>query len=333
MGMLRLLLAFLVLLSHADVRIGTLNPGVTAVMVFYLISGFVMAGLLRRHYAQPAQIPHFYADRVLRLFPQYLFYMAAALVWHWWTSTSTLFLTRSPSALDLFNNLSVIPLNFFMFNGADGYTLVPPAWSLGAELQFYLLAPLMLLWPRVGVALACLSLAVHVAAMHALLNTDWFGYRLLAGVLWAFAAGMLLFELLQRRSAWAHIVALAAPAVAFAVYLYLRARHLDNLPYNQEVLLGWGLGLPLLYAVAAWRGSRFDALAGDLSYGMFLNHFLLIWILLPATGRTPLQLTALALCSLALSWCSQRLIEKPVLTWRQRLRKRNDAQGNSESVT
>lgn len=318
MGLLRLVLALMVLLSHAGVRVATLNPGATAVIGFYLISGYVMAGLVRRHYAQPGRIPLFYADRLLRLFPQYLAYMAAALVWHLWTQTPTLFLTRSPTWTDLLNNLTVIPLNFYMYNGSDTYTLVPPAWSLGAELQFYLLAPAMLLWPRVGLVLGAVSLAVQALALHGVLNTDWYGYRLLPGVLWVFAVGMLMFH--WRNSRLARWLAWGAPVLAVLVYAYLRARGLHTAPHHQEVLLGWGLGIPLLYGVVRLRGGGIDRLAGDLSYGVFLNHFLLIWLLFPAPERTALQLAALALCSCVLSWATQRWLERPVLGWRRRLR-------------
>ena len=318
MGVLRLVLAVMVLLSHAGVRVATLNPGATAVIGFYLISGYVMAGLVQRHYALAARIPLFYADRLLRLFPQYLAYMLAALAWHLWTRTPTLFLTHSPTGVDLLNNLTVIPLNYYMYNGSDGYALVPPAWSLGAELQFYLLAPAMLLWPRVGLALGAASLAVQALALHGVLNTDWYGYRLLPGVLWVFGVGMLMFRWRNRRAAlW---VAGSAPVLAALVYLYLRSRGLHTAPHHQEVLLGWGLGIPLLYGVVRLKAGRLDRLAGDLSYGVFLNHFLLIWLLFPAPDRTPLQLAALAVCSCALSWATQRWLERPVLAWRRRLR-------------
>ncbi|MEJ6021941.1 acyltransferase family protein [Ramlibacter sp. PS4R-6] len=321
MGSLRLVLATLVLLSHAGVRLHGLNPGVVAVVVFYLISGYVMAGLIHKHYDSPGGIPGFYADRALRIFPQYLFYMLAALAWHLATGTQTLFLTRTPTAQDLFNNFTVIPLNFFMFNGADGYSLVPPAWSLGAELQFYLLAPVMLLWPRIGLVLAAISVGVQVMAMHGVLNTDWYGYRLLAGVLWFFAAGMLMFHLKPRAGA---ILAVLAPVLAAAAWLYLRARHLDGLTYNTEVLIGWGAGIPLVWLLGRRRSGKFDRLAGDVSYGMFLNHFLLIWLLFPASGLGAAQLAALAVCSFALSWATQRALERPVLAWRRRLRARTD---------
>lgn len=320
MGLLRLFLAYMVLLSHAGVRIATYNGGVVAVIVFYLISGYVMAGLLRRHYATPRRIPIFYADRLLRLFPQYLAYAGATLAWFWLSGTTTQFLTRNPNSLDLFYNLTVIPLNFFMYNGSDAFTLIPPGWSLGAELQFYLLAPLMLLWPRVGMALAAVSLGLHVGAWHGVLDTDWYGYRLLAGVLWVFGLGMVMFHAHRNRPRLASALAWGAPLLALLVYLYLRRLGLHTAPYHQEVLIGWGLGVPLLHWAGRFKGNTLDHIAGDVSYGVFLNHFLLIWLLFPAPERTPLQLGALALCSFALSWATQHWLEKPVLAWRRRLR-------------
>jgi peptidoglycan/LPS O-acetylase OafA/YrhL len=330
MGTLRLVLALAVLLSHADARLFGFNQGVIAVIGFYLISGYMMAGLLHRHYATPGLVPLFYADRALRLFPQYLLYAGITLAWQLWGGERTLFLTREPGATDLLNNLLLVPLNYYMYNGADGYMLIPPGWSLGAELQFYLLVPFMALWPRLGLALAALSVAVHVLALHGVLNTDWFGYRLLPGVLWVFAAGMLMFHWHRASPKRAAVLAWGAPVAALLVLSYLRARGLHAAPYHQEVLAGWALGLPLLHWLARRSSDRWDELAGDLAYGVFLNHFLLIWLFFPQPGRTPLQWAALALCSVALSFVSQRVLERPVLSLRRRMRKRPE---RSEIVT
>ena len=82
LGTLRLVLALMVVLSHAGVRVAGLNPGVIAVIGFYLISGYVMAGLIRRHYRQPAQAGAFYLDRAVRLLPQYFFYISPVSYTH-----------------------------------------------------------------------------------------------------------------------------------------------------------------------------------------------------------------------------------------------------------
>lgn len=318
---MRLLLALAVLASHAGFRLHGLNPGVTAVIGFYLISGYVMTGLIGRHFAAPRRIPAFYLDRLARIMPQYLTYAAATLVWFLLSDRQTLFLARQPTAVDLLNNLTIVPLTFYMWNGADAFTLIPPAWSLGAELQFYLLAPLLVLWPRAAVPLLLLSLAVYGAALAGGLNADWFGYRLLAGLLWVFVVGSALFVLQRARPGAAHALALAAPLLALAIYLVLRHFGLHAVPYHQEVLLGWGLGPVLLHGLSRWRGGRLDTLAGDLSYGVFLNHFLLIWLLEFDHGAlTGARLAVLMGASMLLSYGTQRLIERPALAWRRRLR-------------
>jgi peptidoglycan/LPS O-acetylase OafA/YrhL len=334
MGTLRLILALLVLLSHADWRWLGLNPGVMAVMGFYLICGFVMAGLISRHYAAPGRARWFYLDRAARLLPQYAVVVGVTLLWHLVTATPTAFLTRAPSMGDLLNNLSVVPLNYYMVNGSDQYTLIPPAWSLGAEIQFYLLAPWLAWRPRWAWVLAAATLGVHALAWHDQLNTDWFGYRLLPGVLWVFILGMGLFHLQRSATRWAlWAPALAAPVLAGLVWAYLQHRGLLLKPFHQEVLIGWGLGVPLLIAVAQLAprlpaaAQRIDDWAGNASYGVFLNHFLLIWWLMPEANRSATQLALLAVCSVALSSALQWAVERPVLRWRRSLRMSQAATG------
>lgn len=320
LGTLRLLLAIAVALSHAGLHLRGINPGVVAVIGFYLISGYVMAGLIRRHYAQPQAASAFYLDRAIRLLPQYLFYTLLTLAWHRYSQTNTYFLSRTPGPVDLFNNLTVVPLNYYMFNGSDRYTLIPPAWSLGAEAQFYLLAPFVLLWSKRLLAVGLLGLCAYVAALAGLINSDWFGYRLLPGVLLFFLLGAYLQHLHQQQSQRARaLTALVATLAALAMGLL----HLNGTlrqPYNLETLLGLMLGIVLLQLLATRARSRWDDLAGDLSYGVFLNHFFIIWVVYPQSigaGQLP---GFMALC-ITLSWFTQRYIERPLLKRRHALRR------------
>lgn len=321
LGTMRLLLAVLVALSHANLRVAGLNPGVVAVIGFYLISGYVMAGLIRRHYAQPQGAPAFYLDRAIRLLPQYLFYVFLTLAWHLYSRADNYFLSRIPSPVDLFNNLSVIPLNYYMFNGSDRYTLVPPAWSLGAEAQFYLLAPLVLLWPKRLLAVGLLGLGVYGAALAGVINSDWFGYRLLPGVLLFFLLGAYLQQLHHQQQ---HTRALALTAsVAALAALAIGLLHLNGTlrqPYNLETLLGLLLGIVALQLLATRARTHWDELAGDLSYGVFLNHFFIIWVVYPQ-GTGPGQWPGLIALCIAFSWLTQRTIERPLLKRRHALRR------------
>lgn len=325
MGILRFILALLVMASHAGLAIAGLNPGVMAVVVFYVISGYVMSALIARHYAHSARTLHFYGDRLLRIYPQYAFYALAAALWLYTIGHPTPFLNPPASATDLWNNLLIVPLNYYMFNAADRFTLVPPAWSLGAELLFYLLVPWLWRHWRLAMLLGLGSLGVQVLAWHGQLQPDWWGYRLLPGVLWLFVLGMALHRCQSAapRASWP-LVTLAVVA-ALAAVVYLRWRGLLQQPYHLEVLLGLALGLPSIQLLStrltnSSKWQHLDATLGNWSYGIFLNHFLLLWTMGLAEPQGAWQWLALALTSIACSAFTQRYLEQPLLQLRRRWR-------------
>jgi peptidoglycan/LPS O-acetylase OafA/YrhL len=327
MGSIRLLLAIAVLLSHVDIRIAGLNPGVMAVIGFYLISGYVMTGLINRHYAALSQAPRFYLDRLLRLYPQYLFIAILVLVWQAVSGARTLFLQRPPDWMDLVNNLLIIPMNFFMWNGTDQYALIPPSWSLGAEMQFYLLAPLIILFPTVAWLIGLASLGVQGLAWLGLLHPEWFGYRLAPGVLCFFIYGVLMYRLMHKPlgDRWVAaplLLAIAAPFCAALVLLWLRAKGLHAVPYHQEVLIGFGFGGLLLFLGAKFKFASWDARLGDLAYGVFVNHFFLIWLFWSGSfsGGWPAGFGLVA-ASLFLAFLGHRFLEQPLHPLRHRLRR------------
>lgn len=327
MGILRFTLAILVLISHTGRTIHGLNPGVMAVVAFYVISGYVMASLIERHYAGQSQTGYFYGDRLLRIYPQYALYAIATAVWYATIGHSTPFLAPAPGLHDALNNLLIVPLNFFMYNGADRFTLIPPAWSLGAELLFYALAPFMWRHWRWALALGTASLGIQILAWHGQLNTDWWGYRLLPGVLWIFLLGMALQRYRQSHPGAQRKAVMALPMLAALITLYLhQSGHLVK-PYNREVLLGLALAIPLVHALGQYtpqnpRLRHLDTWLGNCSYGIFLNHFLLIWVLGLESPSTPLQWATLLFSSVILSALTQKWAEQPILAlriqWRQK---------------
>jgi peptidoglycan/LPS O-acetylase OafA/YrhL len=191
MGAFRLLLAVLVAVSHMGVTVAGLNPGVVAVISFLIISGFVMTSLIERNYSSTGKIASFYLDRALRLYPPFLFYfIASCIVVHVLMpgSAPDLELTVPRVAA----SLSMVPLGFYMF-GVSSLWILPPAWSLGLEMCFYLVIPFLLVFKWRGAAFA-LSVGVFVLACFGYINTDYYGYRLLPGVLFMFLCGSYLYK-------------------------------------------------------------------------------------------------------------------------------------------
>lgn len=326
LGTFRFFLALLVVLSHAGVRWAGLNPGVIAVVGFYAISGYVMTGLMRRYYNRVGLIGRFYADRALRLLPAYYVTALLTAALFVWRGPFPPFLDRVPCLGDALNNMLVIPLNFFMWNGSDTFVLVPPAWSLGCEMLFYLVFPFLLLLGARRLFFG-LSLAIFVAAFGGWLQTEWFGYRLLPGVLFIFLLGSALYDCHQagakgrRRSRW-----IASVTVVGVLVLGLAGRWggLLSFPYNPETLVGLVVAIPVLHFLGHREGRgwerKWDERAGDLSYGLFLVHFLVFWAW-PGAESDQAALALRVMAAVALAWGLHRLVEAPVLAWRRRLRR------------
>ncbi len=280
LGYVRLLLALAVLFSHVDIRVYGLNPGVIAVVIFYMLAGVVVTHLW--HHVIPAgsgKLWHFYQDRLKRIAPLYMYAALLALLFLLLTDYGS----PQYSPLALLNNFLIIPLNYYMYidslvMSAPAWNLIPQAWSLGAELQAYLLLPLALAYPRVRGVLFVLSFAVYIAANLTYLNADHYGYRLLPGVFFIFLMGSYLKE--SQGSEWWFVTPLLLFVLMATAYLVFSVRGLFPAAYMKETLIGMLIGIPLIsYAYRSRVKWPFNRLMGSLSYGVFLTHFLVIWVL------------------------------------------------------
>ncbi len=316
-GSFRFLLAALVALSHVGVQIAGLNPGVIAVIGFYMTSGYVMTALLRKTDTDWHGVRWFYLDRLLRIMPLYLTVAGITLIWFLWSARTSLYLQHAPGWQDLLNNALIVPLNFFKFNDSAAFTLVPPAWSLGAEIQFYLLIPLLLIRRLRALAFA-IGLAVYGIAAWGLIDTDTFGYRMLPGAMMFFLLGSALHDV-RLRPRLGLVLALGGALAALLIWLLLQQHGRLSLGFNRETLAGVGLGLPILLALSRLRLQRWDSWLGDLSYGVFLCHFLVQTAFMPPP--TTLQETCIYLvASIALAALLHWLVERPAQQWRRRMR-------------
>lgn len=315
-GAYRLLLAVLVAVSHMGKTFAGINPGVVAVISFLIISGLVMTSLIERNYKAPEKVGLFYLDRALRLYPQFLLYFVASC------AVIYFLLPGTPQAAELtFRNiaasLSIVPLGFYMF-GATGVAILPPAWSLGLEMCFYLVIPFLIIYRARGVAFV-LSVAVFIPACLGLINTDVYGYRLLPGVLFVFLCGSYLYKPQAKGLAIAAGTAVAAALIFVAIMAGL----IERRPCNAEVAAGIALGVPAVYLLTKLKFHRVDEFLGNISYGVFLNHFVVIYFLHAlwpiASFDGPIVATVLAL-SFLLSGVSCYCVERPALKLRHALR-------------
>jgi peptidoglycan/LPS O-acetylase OafA/YrhL len=161
---LRLLLAGAVLLSHEGLIAGWPMAGNFAVKVFFALSGWLIGGLLLE--TRRAELPRFYFNRALRIWCPYflaLAFLVGASLWRdpvtakW----SEFVFYKATFVYNLFGLPQLAEHGQEMPLGGTGSHF----WSVNAEEQFYLLAPLLLVLapPRYGrsvivwIALAALA--------------------------------------------------------------------------------------------------------------------------------------------------------------------------------
>jgi peptidoglycan/LPS O-acetylase OafA/YrhL len=331
-GFYRLLLAILVAISHMGKTVAGLNPGVIAVISFLIISGLVMTSLIERNYNSPEKIRLFYVDRALRLYPQFLLYFFTSCAVIYFLHPNTPY-AADLTAANIAWSLPIIPMGFYMF-GVAGTELLPPAWSLGLEMCFYLVIPFLFIFKARGVAFA-LSVAVFLAACFGAINTDVYGYRLLPGVLFIFLCGSYLYKTQAKGLA----IAAGTAFAAVLLFLAIMGGTVPRLPFNAEVTAGIALGIPAVFLLSKLKFHRMDEFFGNISYGVFLNHFVVMYLFRafwPVAYDAHVVLAVLAL-SFVLSGLSYYYIERPALKLRQALRanakrEAEQAQGGETAV-
>lgn len=323
MGTYRLALALLVVVSHLGITINGLNPGVEATVSFFLLSGFVMTALIRKSYDCPERIGLFFVDRLMRLYPQFFAYTAATLLLVVTTHPASAYLSDVTPFKVLLNFL-MLPMGFYEF-GLSGCMLVVAAWTIGLECTFYLIIPFLVMHQR-RLAAALVSAGVFATAYFAIIEPDLWGYRLLPGTLFIFLSGSLLHD---RPSKARNVLLLVAWLIALGMLLLIpriaQAQHV----WNGEVLTGFVVGLPAVALLSRLRSGKLDLLLGNLSYGVFLNHGLLL-LMAQAAGfdpRQPAIIIAILVCSPLLALVTYHLIERPVINRRHALRRRSTLPG------
>lgn len=321
-GTYRLFLAVLVLLSHMKVTVLGVNPGICAVVQFFLVSGYVMTALIERHYQGPGRRTlWFYADRAIRIVPQYLFFLLLTIGWAWYEPS---YLRAPYTAGVLAAHFLIVPLNLYPFWPALHQAfLLPQAASLALEEQFYLLFPAVL--RRRAVLLACfaVSFVLFALATSGRIERITHTYVLLTGTMFIFLTGALLRWNVERRFPTVG-VALCWGAVA-ALAALLAWKHKVHLGYNREILSGLLVGVPAIALLGRLRQRPWDDVVGRASYGVFLCHMLVAAVLVKLLGGSvgewwfrPLAVVA----SIAVGGIGWWVVERPTARLRYELRRR-----------
>jgi peptidoglycan/LPS O-acetylase OafA/YrhL len=307
-----------------------LPEGYLGVSLFFVLSGYLITGIVLDHGSTRGFLRNFYARRGLRIWPPYFLSVAALVACGAGPSTGLgWFLTYTQNT----------PLSLRLHARQPDFTPSWPAfnhsWTLAVEEQFYLLWPAALLVVgAVGVQrLAWLGLATSVVMRGAGLSP-----HTLIGCLDGLAAGGLLASRRRlgrpdRAGAWAVV----------GVALWLVCRYPPGAWVGPKVLRGaGGLAVALVfYSAVAWAsrhpGTRWTAplrwglltRLGTVSYGVYLYHIPVAvfwasnreWLADRIGVRAPFDVptgVAVIPLTLLLAAASWRLVERPALAWKGR---------------
>lgn len=320
---LRAVAVIAVVLFHLGV--GFLPGGYVGVDVFFVISGYLITGIIGREIeAGRFSLVRFYERRVRRIAPALVVVLAATFL--------AASLIQAPRDYRSFaRTLIATPLfaSNFMFLGGEGY--FDPAsgtkpllhtWSLGVEEQFYIVFPwLVLVLAQLSRRRRLMAVAAVIAASLAASALSAAGgigsaYYLLPTRFWELGAGALIALAGPRPGAGARRLLSVGglAAIAAAALLYDAAT-----PFP-----GWAALLPVAGAAAVILGEGGPAnrliargpfvFFGRISYPMYLWHWPLIVFFSYVSGHPPAPAAAAAIFAavVALSVATLHFVEAPI---------------------
>jgi peptidoglycan/LPS O-acetylase OafA/YrhL len=320
-----------VLLYH--VHVPGLAGGFIGVDVFYVISGFLITGLLRREIVATGRIDFvsFYARRARRLLPAALLVILVTLV----ASGLLLSRLRLPDIAGDAAAAALYTANYRFALSATDYlasTAAPSPllhyWSLGVEEQFYLAWPLLIAlgfrllsvqrvaWLVLPVAICSLALSIvwtDTAAPWAFFSLPTRAWELAVGALIALDV----LRLPRRAPGW---LASASGCLGLALIVAGVLLVDASTPYPGIMALLPVGGAALLIVSgeqsravpARWLATAAPRWFGRISYSLYLWHWPLL-VLIPAVlHRDDLALrVAIGLLAIGLAAASTRWVEAP----------------------
>ena len=322
-------------------------PGWVGVNLFFVLSGFLITGILLDTKNRADYYRRFYLRRALRILPVYyavLFLLAVATRVHLVERPiSWQFLGLSCVYLANVTDLLGVPMQFGVL------------WSLAVEEHFYLL------WPSAVHSLSrrALALVATLICVLCLLLRILYcirGYSAGAGYTWLVADGLAMGALLalSARGSWGTrvcmarvaMIAIAASLALFGVGAHFgifQASHFLGQTLRQtglNLFCGGLIASTLIVGTSSWKrivNRPLLQFLGEISYGIYLFHMLIFEVVDHELGRffpgfpqdaghfgaMVLRFCSAAGLSIGVAYLSRWYFEEPFLKFKERIEKKN----------
>ena len=334
MGILRLLFALSVLISHSYPIFGNNLLGRdAAVRGFFVISGFYMSLILNEKYVNKnGSFKLFITNRFLRIYPIYWFTLILSLISFYFFIPSALNLyslslngisnlLRDITVLFRFDYLTINP----NFNEA---MLISQAWTLVLEILFYLVAPFIVKRSTKFISLLILiSVFIRFIVFVILrLNGDPTTDRFFPAEIVFFLLGAISYKIYknfkQKNIPTKNLLAVLISTITITIFYNAFS---FTLQYHWLDFKSWGylglltISIPFIFKLT--NKLKIDQMIGDLSYPVYLIHVLVITMLVNVVHYKTSQnlfVLSIIIITLIISEVMVITLEKPIDILRQR---------------
>lgn len=344
---LRAIAAMVVVVGHIELlksqngiaNIAEIVPdGHLGVMLFFVLSGFLITYLLstERNEFGKVNLKNFYIRRILRIWPLYYF----VLIISWLFFSADYQMEHFVYAFSIFPNVG----------HAIGFSwpTSPQIWSIGAEEQFYLFWPILLLtigkrWVSLSLILFFIGFSIlpHIADFF---NSRSIGYENVWTTLQKFlydskfssiALGCLMGHVYAEKN-WLLNVLRQKVVAYVAIYgsMLMWMMHVEFSYFTDEIYV-------VLFAIAILNISTINDLVipkenlilrflGKISYGIYMYHWIVILIALEVINRNSffsdvsynlVMYGFVISCTILISWMSSVTLESYFLKKKSKFRK------------
>lgn len=333
---LRAIAVLLVVLAHAGVP--HFAGGYLGVDVFFVISGYVITGLLLRQRDAPLRhnLAAFYARRIRRIVPAATVVLVATIIatYYWLGPTTGVPLLTDARWASLFAvNWHFIQTNSSYFIPGVLPSLVTHYWSLAIEEQFYIFFPLIVF--SLGmVFVARRRSALATVLVLAIVASSWWSVHLTAinptqayyspfTRFWELALGGLIALVPATWAKKTQLLNALFGALALGIIMVAAYRLTDTSIYP-GALAWWPCGAtavllftgqtPIPGGPTSWLSWRPAQYVGNVSYSFYLWHYawLMISLQYASTPMAPLSRALQVLGAFACAVLSYHFLENPI---------------------
>lgn len=287
--------------------------GTYGVSIFFVLSGFSLSHAYRDRFHDEinAQTALRYARRRIgRLGPMFGAVVLASIG------------GRLATGGDIPEPLEIVANLLLLFGFVDPTaTPVVGGWSIGVEVVFYVLFPLLLIlrrrWPAILAAVALMTVWLSLdVAKHATLAQGWPDYVNPANHLLFFAGGVYAALIPHRKGLPAYLSPALAVAIALAGMIAVSYQATEL-----QVVVGWRraalvpLSILLVYALSRIDMGRFRfaaSLLGGASYPLYLIHPLLFFLAAKWVTGNAAASTLLLIVGVLGAIIADLLVDKPL---------------------